>query len=86
MKYDDNNLDTNLSNEEENLNIDKISQLKNNNFNSKKLTLNYFEADLNISDIINNDNNEIKTHKNTKNNIPFENTSIDKSLSKDFEN
>ena len=54
MKYDDSNLDTNLSNEEENLNIDKISQLKNNNFNSKKLTLNDFEADLNISDIFNN--------------------------------
>jgi len=85
MNNDDNNLISNLSNEDENLNINKITESKN-NFNDKDLLLNDFEADLNISDIFNNDTNEIKSRKNPKNNNPFENTSIDKSLSDDFEN
>ena len=85
MNNDDNNLNSNLSNEDENLNINKITESKN-NFNDKDLLLNDFEADLNISDIVNNDANEIKSRKNSKNNNPFENTSIDKSLSDDFEN
>ena len=84
MKNEDQNFNTQFSNEEENLNIDQISQSKN-NFNNKDNIFNDFDADLNLSGIENIDNNEIKT-KNTKNNIPFENTSIDKSFGEDFDN
>ena len=84
MKNEDLNLNTQLSNEEENLNIDQISQSKN-NFNNKDNIFNDFDADLNISGIENIDNNEIKA-KNSKNNTPFENTSIDKSFGDDFDN
>ena len=84
MKNEDLNFNTQLSNEEENLNIDQISQSKT-NFNNKDIIINDFDADLNISGIENIDNNEIKA-KNSKNNIPFENTSIDKSFGEDFDN
>ena len=69
----------------ENLNIDQISQSKN-NLNNKENIPNIFEEGLNISDILSIDNNEIKTEKNLKNNNPFENTSIDKSFGDDLDN
>ena len=84
MKNEDQNLNTRLSNEEENLNIDQISQSKNNFDNNKDTLFNDFEADLNISDIVN--NNDFKPDKNLKNIKQFENTSIDKSIGEDVDN
>ena len=83
MKNEDKNFNTQLSNEEGNLNIDQISQSKN-NFNNKDIIFNDSDADLNISSIWNIDNNEIKA-KNSKNDLS-ENASIDKSLGDDFDN
>ncbi len=85
MKNEDKNNNFNISNEEENLNIDQISQSKNNIYN-KEPNFNDFDADLNISDIILSDNNEIKPTKSFKNINQFENTSIDKILGDDFDN
>ena len=79
----DKNIDSNISNEEENLNIDQISKTKN-NIESKEQFFNDFDSDLNLSNIINNDNNEIKIEKNIKNQIPIGNGILDKSL--DLEN
>ena len=85
MKNEDKNNNFNISNEEENLNIDQISQTKNNIYN-KEPNFNDFDEDLNISDIILSDNNEIKPTKSFKNINQFENTSIDKILGDDFDN
>ena len=52
----------------------------------KDTLFNDFEADLNISDIVNNENNDFKPDKNLKNIKQFENTSIDKSIGEDFDN
>ena len=84
MKNEDQNFNTQLFNEEENLNIDQLFQSKN-DFNNKDIILNDFDADLNISGIENIDKNENKT-KNSKNIIPTENISIDKSFGDDFDN
>ena len=85
MKNDSNNFNTQLSNEEENLNIDQISLSKNNQNDlvNKDIIFKDFETGLNISDII---NNELKPEKNSKNISQFENTSIDKSFGEDFDN
>ena len=77
--------DSQISIEKENLNIDEISRTKN-NFESKDQFFNDFDSILNISNIENDDNNEIKLEKNAKNQTPIENGSIDKSLRDDFEN
>ena len=77
--------DSQISIEKENLNIDEISRTKN-NFESKDQFFNDFDSILNISNIENDDNNEIKIEKNTKIQTPIENGSIDKSLRDDFEN
>ena len=71
--------------DDENLNIDQISQSKNNLYNKENI-YNAFEEGLNISDIVNNNNIENKTGKNIKNNNPFENASIDKSFGDDLDN
>ena len=84
MKNEEQNFDLEISDLEENLKIDKISQSKQPRI-SKELILNEFDADLNISDIVNNDKNEFKSDKNTKNNNPFENNSIDKDFSVDLD-
>ena len=87
MKNEGQNLNTQLSSyEEENLNINQISQSKKNFNDNKDNLFNDFEADLNISDIVNNENNELKPDKNLKNNNQIENTSIDKSIGDDFDN
>ena len=84
MKNEEQNFDLEISDLEENLKIDKISQSKQ-PINKNDLLLNEFDADLNISDIVNNDKNEFKSDKNTKNNNPFENNSIDKDFSVDLD-
>ena len=86
MKNENNNLNQKDSFEDENLNIDKISQLKN-SFNNDKFVPNCFDDDLNLSNIVNTNNNieEIQDKNlNMMNNI--QNMSIDKSLSEDIEN
>ena len=85
MKNDRNNYNSQLSNGEENLNIDQISLSKNNqnNLDNKDIIFKDFETGLNISDII---NNELKPEKNSKKINQFENSSIDKSFSEDFDN
>ena len=85
MKNNEKNFDLEISDIEENLKIDKISESKQ-NLNNNDLLLNEFDKDLNISDIVNNDNNEIEPGKNIKNLNTFENTSIDKDFSKDLDN
>ena len=77
MKNDIKDNNFNMSNEEENLNIDQISQSKN-ILNNKEQNFNDFEADLNLSEIILSDNNEIKPTKSSRNINQLENTSIDK--------
>ena len=85
MKNEDIGFNSKISNEDENLNIDQISQSKN-NFNGKENNIfNEFDEGLNISDIFGGDNYEIKSGKNTKNNNPFENNSIDKSFGEDLD-
>ena len=75
----------NMSNEEENLNIDQIS-LSKNILNNKEQNFNDFEADLNLSEIILNDNNEIKPTKSSRNINQLENISIDKYFGADIDN
>ena len=76
---DDKGFNSQILDEDENLNIDQISQSKN-ILNNKENIFNAFEEGLNISDIVNNDNNENKTGKNIKNNNPSENISISDDL------
>ena len=82
---DDKGFNSQILDEDENLNIDQIS-LSKNILNNKENIINAFEEGLNISDIVNNDNNENKTGKKIKNNNSFENTSIDKSFGDDLDN
>lgn len=84
MKNEEKNFDLEISDIEENLKIDKISQSKQVT-NNNDLLLNDFDADLNISDIVNNDKNELQQDKNPKNASPFENNSIDKDFSVDLD-
>ena len=84
MKNEEKNFDLEISDIEENLKIDKIFQSKQ-PINNNDLILNEFDADLSISDIVNNDKNDFKSDKNTKNNNPFENNSIDKDFSVDLD-
>ena len=67
MKNDIKNNNTNISNIEENLNIEQISQSKN-IANNKEPNFNDFDADSNLSDIILSDNNDIKPTKSSRNN------------------
>ena len=86
MKNENNNFNQKDSFEEENLNIDKISQLKN-SFNNDKLLQNVFDDDLNLSNIVNTNNNLDEIQEKNLNNVNnIQNISIDKSLSEDLEN
>ena len=76
MKNEDKNLNSQLSFEEENLNLDQISKSKN-NLEIKEGFFKGFDIDLNLSNIINNDNNEIKKENDLENNKYLENESID---------
>jgi hypothetical protein len=85
MKNDIKNNNTNISNIEENLNIEQISQSKN-IANNKEPNFNDFDTDSNLSDIILSDNNDIKPTKSSRNLNQLENTSIDKYFGDDFDN
>ena len=85
MKNEVKDNNTNTSNVEENLNIDQISHSRN-IANSKEPNFNDFDADLNLSDIILSDNNDIKPTKSSRNVNQLENTSIEKYFGDDIDN
>ena len=85
MKNDSLDFNTQISNQDDTLNIDKISeadiQKKNN-----ELFPNNFDIDLNISNIVNEEKNDIKRTKDDKDNINSNIYNAEKSFEESLEN